>query len=204
MLTQVCLCFWHGMGCKVVKKYHHLAAICSGCPLTLAAMVANKHCSHNKSSMWLWWCTRMIVNNNMHNASCAKEQARGSQGGKRVVHLGIRLNVETLQWRFNHCHALVCIHAHLQCSQLCSLCDDFVNVCQLIQLMTNGTAKPCNASPKYPTAPTLVQFSTSQWHVMQLLYKCDESRSPSQHISKSGMPWGPENQETKIRPDLRV
>jgi len=65
--------------------------------LTLAAMVANKYCSHNKSSVWLWWCTRMIVNNIMHNASFAKEQARDFQGGQRVVHLGIRHKVETLR-----------------------------------------------------------------------------------------------------------
>jgi len=124
MSTQVCLCFRHVMGCKAVKKHHLPAAIYARCPLTLAAMVANKHCSHNKSLEWLWWCTGMIVSNIMNNASCAMEQASGSQEGQRVVHLGIIHKVETLQRSFSHCHALVFILALLQCRQLCSLCDD--------------------------------------------------------------------------------
>ncbi len=112
----------------------------------------------------------MIVNNIM-NASCAVEQASGSQEGQRVVHLGIIHKVETLQRSFSHCHALVFILALLQCGQLCSLCDDFVGVCQLIQPMPNATAKPYNASPKYPKALTRGQLFTSWWHAIQLLYK---------------------------------
>ena len=41
------------MGCKAVKS-HLLVTVCCRCQLMLAAMVANCHCNHNKSSVWLY------------------------------------------------------------------------------------------------------------------------------------------------------
>ena len=68
------------------------------------AVTTNHKCRCGDALEWL--CK-------LYNASWAMQQARGSQGGQRVVHLGIRHKVETLQTSCNHCHALVCIHALL-------------------------------------------------------------------------------------------
>ena len=80
----------------------------------------------------------MMLNNIMHNASCTMPQARGPKGSPLGHKIRSSKKLQTLS-----CSGMQTCSDEVQ-----SLCDDFVIVCQLIQLMTNGTAKLYNASPR--------------------------------------------------------